>query len=65
MIFLNEFSNKFEEEQHLLDSLIGDQSEDPNEDTETGEHTVNCDYYATLDGPNHDCWRLDENCCLA
>lgn len=31
--------------------------------TESGQDTVNCDYYATLDGEHTDCWRLDQNCC--
>ena len=31
--------------------------------TETGQDTVNCDYYATLDAEHTDCWRLDHNCC--
>lgn len=45
--------------------FVGGQSGGGDEtgDTETGEDTQGCDYYATLDGDTHDCWRLDQNCC--
>jgi hypothetical protein len=63
MLELKDFMKKVQK-QHLIlaeDSrhLTGGQNGDY---TETGEDTVNCDYYATLDG-DADCWRLDQNCC--
>lgn len=31
--------------------------------TETGHDTTDCDYYATYDEGDTECWRLDSDCC--